>query len=322
MSIADALRFVKGAVSTKNFVPAMKHFAVQDGRVSAFNGVVALSSPIGVDLACAPKADPLVSAIDRCTDVVSLDLQNNERLFVKSSGFGVFVECLPLVEVPVAKPEGDIVAIDGERLVAALTALKPFIGSDASRPWSNGVLLKDKSAFATNNVILVQYWLGEDLSVPVNIPSAAVKELMRIKQKPTHIQVSNSSVTFHFEENRWLHSLLYDAKSWPVLTKILDAPCATQPVPDGLFEGLTNIKPFLDESGRVYFQQDHITSVRDVAAGGAYQRVDGIPEGPIYSHSMLSLLDGVAHKIDFSTWPAPNIFYGDNIRGAIVGMSA
>lgn len=321
MSIADALKFVKGAVSTKNFVPAMQHFAIADGEVSAFNGVVSLSSPIDVDLFCAPKAAPLVSALDRCGDVVTLDMTSAERLHVKSSGFGVFVDCFPLVEMPQAKPAGDVVPIDGDKLVQALNVLKPFIGDDASRPWSNGVLLKDGCAFATNNVTLVQYWLGEDLGVPVNIPAVAVKELMRIKQTPISVQASHSSVTFHFEGGRWLNTLLFDADAWPPLEKILNVPCDPLPVPEGFFEGLSNLKPFLDEGGRVYFHENAIATTHEPHNGvGAYQRVDQLVQPGIYSHAMLSLLDGVALKVDFSLYPRQCIFYGDNIRGAIIGM--
>lgn len=321
MSIADALKFVKGAVSTKNFVPAMQHFAIKDGSVSAFNGVVSLSSPIDVDLVCAPKAVPLVAALDRCGDVVTLDMTAAERLHVKSSGFGVFVDCLPLVEVPTAHPKGHIVDVDGDRLLAALNVLKPFIGDDASRPWSNGVLLKDGCAFATNNVTLVQYWLGEDLGVPVNIPAVAVRELMRIKQTPQSIQVSESSVTFHFDGGRWLNTLLFDADAWPTLTTILDVQCAPTPFPEEFFTGLANIKPFLDEGGRVYFHDGAIATTHTPQSGiGAYQRVPGLDEGGIYTHAMLTLLDGVATQIDFSLYPRQCIFYGDNLRGAIIGM--
>jgi hypothetical protein len=316
--IGEALKFVKGAVSTKNFVPAMQHFAIKDGKVSAFNGVVALSSPVDVDLSCAPKAAPLVAALDRCSDVVSLDLMHNDRLHVKSSGFGVFIECMPLVELPQATPTGDVVELNGELFIEALQAVRPFIGDDASRPWSNGVLLSSSSAYATNNVTLVQYWIGSDFATPVVIPLAAVKELLRIKQTPTHVQLSNNSATFHFPGDRWLHTLLLDAGSWPNLAGILEQPSNPEPVPEGLFEGLANLKPFVESTGRVYLHPGYISTSAEVSLG-AYQRVDELQHSVVYNYSMLCLLDGVAERIDFSTYPAPNIFFGGRIRGAIIG---
>ena len=38
------------------------------------------------------------------------------------------------------------------------------------------------------------------------------------------------------------------------------------------------------------------------------------------SHAMLSSLNGTAHSIDFTAYPAPVPWYGDNVRGLIMGM--
>ncbi len=42
----SALKFVKGAVSTKDYVPALTHFQIKGGRVTGYNGKLSLSSPI------------------------------------------------------------------------------------------------------------------------------------------------------------------------------------------------------------------------------------------------------------------------------------
>ena len=64
----EVLKFVKGAVGKKDYVPALTHFQIADGRITGFNGKISLSSPIALDLECCPKAIPFVKAIEACTD--------------------------------------------------------------------------------------------------------------------------------------------------------------------------------------------------------------------------------------------------------------
>ena len=50
------LKFVQGAVSSKDFIPALTHFRIENGTVRSFNGLLALCSPIALDIDCTPKA--------------------------------------------------------------------------------------------------------------------------------------------------------------------------------------------------------------------------------------------------------------------------
>lgn len=316
----ETFKFVQGAVSTKNFIPEMKHFVVRDGRVTGFNGVLALSSPVDFDLACAPKAVPLVKAIGSCTEVVSIGLTPANRLRVQSGKFRAYIECAELEGMPQHEPQGEVIEFDGEAMLAAIAALSPFVGNDASRPWTNGILLRGQSAFATNNVCLVEYWLGVQLPFTVNIPMAAIREMTRIGQPPVHAQVSPHSITFHYEDGRWLRTQLYST-DWPDLGKILDQANNAAPVPEGLFEALDMVKPFLDADGAVHFAGGCVRTSTEEELGGVCE-VPGLPDTGIYRHAMLKLLDGVAQQIDFAAYPAPLIFYGDRLRGAITGMKA
>jgi hypothetical protein len=149
----EDLRFVQGAVAKKDLLPALTHFVMENGTVRGFNGTIALCSKIAFDLACKPKAEPLIRAINNCRDTVQLSLTPAGRLSVKSGGFKAFVDCVD-GETPHVLPTGKFCPLDGVALLAGLKAVQPFIGDDASRPWANGVLLKGPSMFATNNVIL------------------------------------------------------------------------------------------------------------------------------------------------------------------------
>lgn len=316
----SALKFVQGAVSKKDYQPALKHFRIKDGRVTGYNGIIALSSPIDLDISATPRALPFVKAIERCTvETTVIHVTPGGRLGVRSGGFKCFVECTDDSEVLDAiVPEGDDIQF-APNLLAALQALEPFVGNDASRPWATGVLLRGASAYATNNVIIAEYWLGEYLPVEVNLPSAAVDELLRIKEVPTRVQLSENCVTFHFEGGRWMRAQLLGLE-WPDVSVFLDvATDALQPIPQGLFEAIETLAPFIGEEGRLYFRDGVLTTSPEDGAGASID-VPGLPERGAYHYKMLPLLNGVAETIDFTPHPKQCPFRGPMLRGVIQGM--
>lgn len=311
------LKFVQGAVSKKDFLPAMTHFAIEGGFVRSYNGVLALGSPIPFNIDCKPKASVLVQAIARCEDAVALQMMPSGKLRIKSGSFTAMVECVQ-EETQHVGPEGDPFELDGAALIKALEVLEPFIGDDASRPWTNGVLLCGQSAFATNNVCLVEYWVGSVFPHVVNLPRVAVKELLRIGEAPTHGQLGENSITFHFSDGRWVRSQLFSTE-WPDLTKILNKECQPVPVDQSLFAGLDVIRPFVDKMGRVFIEGGVIATHKDGLDGATYDAPTLTCAG-VYNIKMIGLLKDRANTIDWSAYPNPCLFFGDRLRGAIVGM--
>lgn len=318
--LQDSLRFIRSAENTSSSSPAAKHFIIENGSITSYNGVLTISSPFAAPVDCAPNASAFAAAVKQCGDVVSLDFTADARLYVRSDGFGAYVDCFPLSELPRIGPAGSTVAIDGELFLTALKTLLPIIGGTQQHAWANGVLLKGGCAFATNNVVLAQYWLGEVFPYTVNIPYDAVVELLRIKEAPTHLQMTGQAVTVHYADGKWLHTPLLEHNGWPVIEPLLDVPSKQQPVPEGFFEGVKAIKSFVtDEYRAAYLYPGYIGTHRDLQ-GGAYHKVDGLDATAIFAHRYLEMLDGVATTIDFSTYPAPCLFRGERLRGAIAGL--
>jgi len=313
-----ALKFVAGAVAKKDLIPSMQHFCIENGIIRAYNGSIGISCPIPLDINCKPKAIPLVQAISQCNEdyPVSLTLTTNGNLRIQNGPYKVTVDCIQ-EETPHVHAEGDIIHFNGESLRRAFEALQPFIGTDASRPFANGILLHGQSAFATNNVIVVEYWLGTELPFTINIPNDAVKEILRVGEDPIYCQLTKNSVTFHFENDRWIRTGLYNDQ-WPEVTKILDVEDNAIEVNYGFFPGLEAIRPFVGKLQEVYLSSNMISTSLNKDVGAHYELVDFNYEG-CYTISMLELLRGVALRIDFSAYPKPCIFYGDMLRGAIIG---
>lgn len=316
------LKFVQGAVAKKDLVPALTHFHIRDGRIVGHNGQIAISGPIDLDLSATPEALPFVRAIQSCEEEVALSLTDNGRLAVRSGKFKAHIKCTT-EPFPDIVPTGDFVQSAGGFL-DALKVVLPFVSDDASRPWSRGVMLRGHSAFATNNVILVERWLGYQFPVNVNLPRNTVQELLRIGEEPLGFQVDNTSITFYYEGKRWMHSLLLSLE-WPDVDRILQTPALRTPIPEGLFDALRVLKPFVTETGRVHLMPEGVgTHPSADTKDGAFVSLPMANVNTCFHIEQLMRIESVAKSLDIGNTqpdqPRPCLFYGEGLRGAVVGM--
>ena len=318
----EDLKFVQGAVSKRDFIPAMSHFMIRDKTIRSFNGVFTICSPIDCDIDCNPNAENFIRAITKCKNATQLHLTPAKRLSIKSGNFRALVDTLD-TELPDLEPEGDYIPIsDGKKLYTTISELFSLIGEDASRPWGTGLLLRGKSCYATNNVILVEKWLGYNIPVEVNIPKIALKEILRVRQYPIGIRLSKSSITFHFENNRWLKTQVLDPK-WPDINNLLTIPDNEySDLTKEFFKALENLDGFTDAFGRVYLNSHHIATADKLDEAKAIVEIDTKDGCGIYNLEMLSKLKTIATRIKWSNYPKPCPFIGDGLRGAIIGLRA
>ncbi len=314
------LKFVMGAVAKKDLIPGMQHFAIENNTIRAYNGALALCAPLAFDIDCKPNAVQMVKAISNCNDAfpVTISMIASGRLRIKNGPYTVLVDCIT-EETPHVQPTGDIVHFDGAALRKAFEVLLPFVGTDASRGWTNGVLLHAQSAYATNNVIICEFWLGTEVPCAVNIPSDAIREFLRVGEDPTHAQVSENSITFHFSDGRWISSRLYSTE-WPIelISGLLNRPSTPNPLDPKIFEGLDAIRPFVGKIADVYFEKGTLATHLEEDVGARYALED-FPHNGVYALDMLKMLEGVVKTIDWSMYPEACSFQGDMLRGVIAG---
>ncbi len=304
-----------GAIAKKDFVPHMSHFCIKDGTVRSYNGLIALCSPIAFDIDCKPKADTLIKAINNCETTVALSMTEAGRLKVQSGKFKAFIDCIK-EETPNIEPEGEIQGIDGALLIKALGRLYKFTGDDASRPWANGVLLANGSAYATNNVCIIEHWLGFAPPVSINIPKQAIKEILRINEIPESVQIAERSITLHYANNRWIKSQLL-ATDWPDIGRILNVESKPVPIDTDIFNGLEVLRAFVDKLGTIHISPGLLSTSTDLNTSANYEIASINFEGT-YNVEMMRLLKDTVTMIDWSQTPA--LFFGEGLRGAIIGM--
>lgn len=319
MDLLQKLKFVSGAVSNSAVVTEMNHFAIENGHIRATNGIISMGCPVDFPVACAPNAPILRKALEQCDEVLSMSMAAGERLRIKSGKFRAFVPCADLSTLPHPKPTGMPVEYNGELLRDAFEKLQPFVSKDSLRPWATGVLLRGHSAFATNNACLAECWVGVEAPVPVNIPLLAIKEVLRIKDAPTRVMMDDYSITFMYDDGRWIKSQLLETE-WPNVYSILDKPSNPSPIPPGLFDAVRAVSGFTSETRSVRFIDGCVCSGGATTEGASYE-VEALPAEGVYRSDHLLLLEDVATTADFSRYPEAVLFFGGNIRGAMVGMA-
>lgn len=314
MDLLNVLQFVKGAVAKKDFTPALTHFRIVDNKIQGFNGIVGLCAPIDLDLDVTPLAVPFIKAIQACKSTVSMHLTPAGKLAIKSGKFKSFIPCTTEI-FPEIPPEGEMIKLD-EDFLDVIKKLNPFIAEDASRPWARGILFCNQSAFVTNNIVLMECWLGYSFPEPVNIPKECVREMLRLKESPTHMQLGKTTVTFHYEGDRWLRSNLCSL-AWPNIASILDAEANPQPLPEGFFDIIEELVPFVNESNSVYLDGTRITTDLNEEFGTSFD-IAVHEEGCFNAKAMVSLSQ-IATRMDLTMYPKPLVFTGDKVRGVIIG---
>jgi DNA polymerase III sliding clamp (beta) subunit (PCNA family) len=315
----EQLKFVQGAIAKRDFIPALTHFYIHNGFIKGYNGQVALCAPIELDITASPLAAPFIKAIQCCDDVPALHLNDAGNLVVRAGKFRAVVPCTT-EPFPDVAPEGYRIPLQGD-LLSTFKMLAPIILDDASRVMANSLLLRGQSAFATNNVILVERWMGSPFPIEVAIPRGAVLEIVRIGEEPIGLCVDKNSVTFIFTGNRWLRTQLYNS-AWPDVTTLLNKESVTRIIPVDFFSALKKCEKFCDEHATVIINAGTISTHADANAGAQVTVTGDLPAANArFKIDQLKLLDGICEEIEFLSYPSACAFYARSklLRGVIMG---
>lgn len=322
------LKFVIGAVAKKDIIPELTHIKIRQGWAQGFNGQISSATRINLDIDVMPWASEMIEAIQACDDTVALAVTKTGKLSVKSGNFKCFVPCMEMSDMSLQSfphPEGELVQVDGQ-FIEMLRALAPFMANDASRAWAMGIMIGSGSSFATNNVMLAQYYHGIKFPFQVTLPAQAVNEILKRKEPITHIQLTHNSLTIWFGRDKWLRSQLIEDAFPEQLHDVIEAP--GEPGVDvseypGLFEACEKLKRFTDEMGSIHFTGGAVSTTKELE-DGAHIDVPNLPGGKSFNVAHLLILKGLAKTVDFSPFPRPCRFWGINqrLRGVFTGKAA
>jgi hypothetical protein len=318
-TILDALKFVKNGYARTDLVPKLCHYTIKNKRVTAFNGTIAISSPIELDLDIAPSAIHFHKCIEACEDVISITVEK-DKIRVKSGGFKSLVKCIPTNEVSTIIPTGKRYEVPSD-FVDNVKKLLPIIENECYdvKIYSIGLSFVGQSAIATNNIVLVEYWIGTDLP-SITIPKKCIEQICKYGEPIKYVLVSNDMIFFFYEDERWIASKLI-VTDLPNFAAVLNREVIPRPFPDGFFHALEKLGRFTDEAGKLTLMSGiGQTGDGSEADPEASIEIPGLElaENVLFNVNQLLKLKNIASSICFEYGKAC-LFYGDKLRGAIVG---
>lgn len=312
--IAQALKFVRGAVAKKDFVPEFTFFRIRDRKVQAYNGQMSLCHPIDLDLDVAPKAKLFEAALNAVPEdtPVSITVTQAQRLSIKAGKFRVLVAChMNIADNFFPEPQGTRYEINLGLLEIFKDTL-PFVAEDASRPWARAIKLTGNSAYATNNVVLVERWCPVAIPHEVVVPVDVVEQIVRMGVEPCAMQVSEGSVTFHFPNESWVRSQLF-ADPWPNVAAVIDQPMnGLQPVPENFYEDIKRLEKFITDNNTITLKGNVLSTTEAEGEGAHLEIPQALGDGKFHI-KVLTKVASVATRVDFRNRPA--VFAAKGLRG-------
>jgi len=314
MNLSEALRYVRGGVANKDFIPVLTHFYINDGRIQGSDG------RISIDSACdqlrgfsgTVSANSFLRAVDACGEEAEVTLTDAGKLRVKKGAFKVLIPMLDPAEYPHSDMRGEFDSPPQDMLERLKKAVV-FVGTDISRPWSCGVNLTEGYLYSTNNITLTRSpvdYTGNS----VNIPAYAIQELIRINRDICGIRVADNHIVFDLGESIYLRAQLL-AYEWPDVSNMFIS--CDIPLISGLPEAIALIAPFCS-SNRVIFAENGVSTPDDEVHSATFEGLC-LTESQFDLKQIQSILPYCTH-LDLTGYPDKCSFKGEGIEGVFVGI--
>lgn len=313
----DGLRLACQVCESGASIDKYRHILFDEGLLRAYNGVVYFESPSDLEKeeSFAVNEDRLATALTACEGEDLVIKSQKEFLVFKQKKLTVRVRKIAadaVFHARAVRPAKEARKGAGN-LLTALRAVAPFVSSDASRPWSVSVLLRGGNAFATNNLSIARSSL--DTALEAKIPAPAVALLCALPKidwfaiddkQLISVGCGRSVIAFPSSQGDW-------------------------PDVNGFFKTFPKNLPELDEdllaaTKIVERFSDRFVSLNDKSVEGKSATIESEYEVEVkkgkgtYSARLLSLILANAKRCDFSPYPKPIYFEGDNLQGVAKGI--
>lgn len=320
----EILNIVKGSVSSKDLVPVLTHFALHDGRICGYDGRVYISAPYAYAdrHAFTVPAIEFIAAMEVCEGASSVFSVGDGFLNITSGHFKARLPTGPLENFPLVAPEGKHVANKKGGFIDVLRKLRPFIGEDASRPWSSGILLLGIKAVATNNITIAEASLPFLIASSCILPVFAIDELLRLDLEPVSYSVTPEAMVFYLPGKIWLRTKLI-AGQWPegALTIIREfhGKAKWKKIPGELSEAVNRIRPFCaSQANPVIRFSDGQVSTECETMAAEVKGFTGLGACEFRVEPLLEVLAKATHY-DLSLFPRIP-WKGHDLGGVMVGV--
>lgn len=311
--LVAALQFLKLGQKDTGIADYQTHVNMFNGYAVTFDGIIAAGIKLDEEINAVCETNRLIAALKQCGEAYSITHTEGGKLSIKSGKFRALVPTLDPAAMPTIEPDAPVAVID-DRLKTALEALNWIVEEQGDRVHLASFLLQSGSLLATNGRVAAEYWHGIDLPPGLVIPKPFAAAIIRAGKTLAKFGFSPRTITVWFEDESFIRTQLFEDQ-WPDIYRILNVPSQPVEVPKGFFDAIRVVKPF-SVDGLVYCNKGEIASHPFEGEGATFE-LAGVPEGPAYIIDNVLGIEPLCETIDFSG--ATHMFFGNNVRGAIVG---
>lgn len=298
------------------------HAMIYGGYITTYSGVVMYGARVDTQLHAYPHYGLLLAALKATDgDAVQITQLSPERLSIRGKSIKTVVPCVSdHTLVARTNPDPPISALDN-RMRDGFAIMKQIASKSGEYVMDSAVLIRNGDMIACDRQMLGMYWHGNGFP-NVTVPADFVEAILKIaKPLVSFGYTPDQSLTFYFEDGSFVRTQLY-ADLFPDVSKAIPPHWnGLLQLPDGFFEALAKIKPFVKKTqGYVLFNDDNISTdaTDDV---GTVVRLPGLQEAPsgISLDHMLSLRGFVTH-LDYLDEKKCR-FMGPNFCGVVANFA-
>lgn len=318
--LLTALKFVSVASKDTKQGAYQTHVHIGGKQVVAFDGILAAGHPIDEDLVAFPHLEQLTDALETAGKKLSLTIEDG-ALSVTGEKLKATVQCLPAEEMHVVAPDSQRFDMP-DSIKAALEVCARYTKESGSKIHEAAVLLTANSCYGTNGLAIVEYWHGVNLP-PMVLPRAFCVAVTKVKSPLTGFSWGNgNSVTFHFEDGSWIKTQLYTEGYPETVSTIMNVPAAPIPLPESFIEAVTSVSKFSDD-GTVTFEDGRVLGLHEHSAVSAMYDVAALqaPTRCRFNADLITKVGDLIKTYDLTTDPKRMIWFGDSVRGMIMGYT-
>lgn len=314
--MGDALEAVKEAVSSKELVAYLTHYYVHDQSITATDGRMVACGPFPDEREYLVPADEFEKVLALVGEDGKISIKDDHilvsgrkrRAKVRTLDPKNFAHLLP--------PEGKEPCPD--TLLPVLRRLRPFVSDDASKSWAMSVMFKDGCGYATNNVVVAASTLDEPFK-DVLIPSWAVDYLLARDIAPNEYALSENCLAFHFPDGSWMRTQLLVGEPPELIFTLMGGVTDTS-------TGSIIHQEWRDAFEAVAALSENEVRIHPTKLSGGKRHADveidvqsGVAGEASFHPKFMGLVLTAADHWDLSTYPDPAPWWGNNIKGLMVG---
>ncbi len=240
IDLNKAITFIKHGVLARQFDESLTHIHFTHNNIQSYNGVVAMSYPIDQPHVFSVDSTRLIKAIQACNFAPDLKI-SEKNVIARGNNFRSILPRLP-ESLAIKKEKGEKYILPPD-LIEKLSKLFPLISDDASRAWSQTILIKKGYAYVTNNIIIARVKLDMPNCI---LPIELIGVMLKAKESPEYILLGNRNMVVMYPDKKWIQCTRASHK-WPDKIDHFFTKSKPPKVPEGFKDAVETIYPFVDD---------------------------------------------------------------------------